>query len=58
MKKLNQRIDELSSKIKHVKKENEKIEGDIYVTYIKLSKIKNTIDHSITNKLKFITDSR
>lgn len=58
IKKLNQCIDELSSKIKHVKRENEQIEKDISLTNLKLSEIKNTIDHGVTNKLKLITDTR
>ncbi|VVC45646.1 Hypothetical protein CINCED_3A007876 [Cinara cedri] len=55
---LNQFIDELSTKIKKIKRENEKIEKDIDLTNLKLSEVKNTIDHSLTSKLTLITDTR
>ncbi|VVC42480.1 WD40/YVTN repeat-like-containing domain,WD40-repeat-containing domain [Cinara cedri] len=55
---LNQCIDELSNKIKKIKQENEKIEKNIDLTNLKLSELKNSIDISLTNKLKLITDTR
>lgn len=55
---LKRHLNELVEKIRVITKENKKTDKNIEQMNLHLSELKNKIDHSLTSKLKIVSDSR